>query len=77
MATLYELEEVLHPKVITDLYREESSKLFVNPLVDFYSRQIKNYTGDRFEFAYREAMKNRPLPIIEARRPEASAVGSQ
>lgn len=61
MATLYELEEVLHPKVITDLYREESGKYFANPLVDFYSKQTKNYTGDRFEFAYREAMKQ-PAP---------------
>lgn len=61
MATLYELEEVLHPKVVTELYREESQRQFNHPLVDFYSTQIKNYTGDRFEFAYREAMKQ-PAP---------------
>lgn len=61
MATTYELEEVLHPRVITALYREESRKFFANPLVEFYSGQMKEYTGDRFEFAYREAMKQ-PAP---------------
>jgi hypothetical protein len=61
MASLYELDEVLHPKVITELYREESKQSFRSPLVDFYSSQIRDYSGDRFEFAFREAMKQ-PAP---------------
>ncbi len=61
MATLYELDDVLHPQVITELYREETGKLFSHPLLDYYGQQAKNYTGDRFEFAYREAMKQ-PAP---------------
>lgn len=61
MASTYELEEVLHPTVVTEAYREESGKFFANPLVDFYGGQIRRYTGDRFEFAYRAAMKE-PAP---------------
>jgi hypothetical protein len=61
MATMFQLEELLHPRVVTTLYREESTRFFSNPLVDFYSAQIKDYTGERFEFAYREAMKQ-PAP---------------
>lgn len=61
MASTYNLEEVLHPRVITEAYREESARFFTNPLVEFYGRQIRDYTGDRFEFAYRQAMKE-PAP---------------
>jgi hypothetical protein len=61
MASTYELDEILHPRVITEAYREESARFFANPLVDYYSSQIRNYTGDRFEFAYRAAMKE-PAP---------------
>lgn len=61
MASVYELEEILHPRVISEAYREEAGRFFVNPLVQFYSQQIRNYTGDRFEFAYRAAMKE-PAP---------------
>lgn len=61
MASTYELQEVLHPQVITEMYREESGRFPLNPLVDFYSAQIKNYKGDRFEFAYRAAVKE-PAP---------------
>lgn len=61
MASTYSLEEILHPHVVTEAYREEANRFFTNPLVDFYSRQIRDYTGDRFEFAYRQAMKE-PAP---------------
>lgn len=61
MATTYELQEILHPRVISEAYREEASRFFNNPLVTYYSQQIRDYTGDRFEFAYRAAM-NEPAP---------------
>ncbi len=61
MASTYELQEVLHPRVITDLYREEAGKYQTHPLVEFYSKGIKDIRGDRFEFAYRAAMK-KPAP---------------
>lgn len=61
MASTYSLEEILHPRVITEAYREEAGRFFSNPLVDYYSGQIREYTGDRFEFAFRAAMKE-PAP---------------
>jgi hypothetical protein len=61
MATFYTLEDVLHPQVVTELYRTETQKVFSHPLIDYYGQQSRNYTGDRFEFAYREAMKQ-PAP---------------
>lgn len=61
MAALYELQEILHPRVITEAYREEASRFFTNPLVDFFSTRIRNYSGDRFEFAYRAAQRE-PAP---------------
>lgn len=57
----YELQEVLHPRVITEAYREVASAAVSNPLVDFYSSQTRELGGDRFEFAYRSAMKD-PAP---------------
>lgn len=61
MASTYELHEILHPRVVTEAYREEANRFFGNPLVAFYSQRIRDYTGDRFEFAYRAAM-NEPAP---------------
>lgn len=61
MASTYELHEILHPRVVTEAYREEAGRFFTNPLVEFYGKQIRNYTGDRFEFAYRAAM-HEPAP---------------
>lgn len=61
MASLYDLHEILHPKVVTQTYREESGRFFRNPLVEFCNANIRDYTGDRFEFAYRAAMKE-PAP---------------
>lgn len=61
MATLYELDEILHPSVITAAYREEARRFFRQPLVEFFSQQIRDYTGDQFEFAYRAAMRE-PAP---------------
>lgn len=61
MASTYELHEVLHPRVVTEAYREEANRFFNNPLVAYYSQQIRDYTGDRFEFAYRAAMRE-PAP---------------
>ncbi|QDU60005.1 hypothetical protein Pan216_08420 [Planctomycetes bacterium Pan216] len=58
---MYTLDEVLHPRVMTETYVEEAGKYFHHPLVEFYGRQSRDYTGDRFEFAYREAMKE-PAP---------------
>lgn len=61
MASLYELQEILDPRVITEAYREESNRFFSNPLVAYYGSQTRRYAGDRFEFAYRAAM-NEPAP---------------
>lgn len=58
---MYELEEILHPRVITETYRQEACRFFHNPLVEFYSSQTREWSGDRYEFAYREAMKE-PAP---------------
>lgn len=61
MASLYDLHEILHPRVVTQTYREEVGRFFKNPIVEFYNSQIRDYTGDRFEFAYNAAMKE-PAP---------------
>lgn len=61
MASTYELQELLHPRVISEAYREEANRFFANPLVSYYSQQMRDYTGDRFEFAYRAAMTE-PAP---------------
>lgn len=55
------VERILHPQFITEMYREEASKYFVNPFLEFYSSQTKNYSGDRFEFAYRSITRD-PAP---------------
>jgi hypothetical protein len=82
MATFYTLDDVLHPQVITELYREETSKIFSHPLIEYYGQETKNYTGDRFEFAYREAMKlpapanvrGEPARVLQPTGPSARRV---
>lgn len=61
MAEFFELEEVLDPRVLTEQYREEAGRYVSNPILDFYSTQMKDIGGDRFEFAYRAAMTT-PAP---------------
>lgn len=61
MATTYELDDILNPKVITESYREMAGQYDENPLTKFYSTQMKSIPGDQFEFAYRFAQKT-PAP---------------
>lgn len=61
MAADFTLDEILHPQVITEAYREVTSASVPNPFTDFYSTQEKNIKGDRFEFIFRPGV-SKPAP---------------
>jgi hypothetical protein len=61
MPELYDVQEVLDPRTLTEMYSENGEQFTQNPLVDFYEAQIKEISGSEFEFA-KDAAEKEPAP---------------
>lgn len=62
MGGLFSVEDILDPQFLSEAYKEVATSQLSNPLLDFYGKSPKPYTGDTIEMTYFVADKE-PAPV--------------